>query len=81
MNITVNGVIAGCRPEYMPVLVALVEAMADPKFGQEHLGHISVAITRDIYSHVLPGLQESAARRFERSWQPSSPDTEAAEVG
>ncbi len=38
-NIAVNGVMAGCRPEYMPVLVALVEAMADPQFGQEHLGH------------------------------------------
>lgn len=37
-NIAVNGVMAGCRPEYMPVLVAIVEVMADPKFGQEHLG-------------------------------------------
>ncbi|MFC2001135.1 hypothetical protein ACFLUZ_01360 [Chloroflexota bacterium] len=38
-NIAVNGVMAGCRPEYMPVLVALVEAMAEPKFGQEYFGH------------------------------------------
>ena len=38
-NIAVNGVMAGCRPEYMPVLVAIVEGMADPVFGQEHLGH------------------------------------------
>ncbi|MBI2957902.1 MAG: hypothetical protein HYY32_03575 [Chloroflexi bacterium] len=38
-NVAVNGVMAGCRPEYMPVLVALVEAMADPAFGLEHLGH------------------------------------------
>ena len=38
-NIAVNGVMAGCRPEYMPVLVAIVEAMTDPTFGQEHLGH------------------------------------------
>ena len=38
-NIAVNGVMAGCRPEYMPVLVAIIEAMADPTFGQEHLGH------------------------------------------
>ena len=29
-NVAVNGVMAGCRPEYMPVLVAIVEAMADP---------------------------------------------------
>lgn len=38
-NVAVNGVMSGCRPEYMPVLVALVEAMADPDFGVEHLGH------------------------------------------
>jgi hypothetical protein len=38
-NVAVNGVMAGCRPEYMPVLIAIVEAMADPEFGVEHLGH------------------------------------------
>ena len=38
-NIAANGVMAGCRPEYMPVLMAIVEAMADPEFGIEHLGH------------------------------------------
>ncbi|MFC1871847.1 hypothetical protein ACFLYF_05580 [Chloroflexota bacterium] len=31
-NIAVNGVMAGCRPEYMPVLIAIVEAIADPEF-------------------------------------------------
>jgi hypothetical protein len=35
----VNGVMAGCRPEYMPILVALVEAMADPTYGVEHSGN------------------------------------------
>ena len=30
---------AGCRPEYMPVLVALIEAMADPAYGVEHSGN------------------------------------------
>ena len=29
-SVAVNGVMAGCRPEYMPVLVALIEAMGDP---------------------------------------------------
>jgi len=38
-SIAVNGVMAGCRPEYMPVLVALVEAMADPRYGVEHSGN------------------------------------------
>jgi hypothetical protein len=37
-KVAVNGVMAGCRPEYMPVLVALTEAAADPKFGIEHVG-------------------------------------------
>jgi len=37
-SVAVNGVMAGCRPEYMPVLVALVEAMADPYFCVEHCG-------------------------------------------
>jgi hypothetical protein len=30
---------AGCRPEYMPVLIALIEAMADPAYGVEHSGN------------------------------------------
>ncbi len=38
-SVAVNGVMAGCRPEYMPILVALVEAMADPAFGVEHCGN------------------------------------------
>ena len=36
-----------------------------PKIVQERLGHATVSITLDTYSHVLPGLQEAAARRFE----------------
>lgn len=31
-NIAVNGVMAGCRPEYMPILIAIVEAISDPAF-------------------------------------------------
>lgn len=37
-NVAVNGVMAGCRPQYMPVLVAIAEAMADPEFGLKHGG-------------------------------------------
>ena len=36
-----------------------------PKVVQERLGHSSIAITLDIYSHVVPGLQEAAAKRFD----------------
>ena len=38
LSIAVNGVMAGCRPEYMPVLVAIVEAMSDPNFRIETAG-------------------------------------------
>ena len=38
-SIAVNGVMAGCRPEYMPILVALIEAMCDPEYGVEHSGN------------------------------------------
>src|SRR6266498_4196393 len=32
-KIAVNAVMAGCLPEHMPVVVAAVEALADPKWG------------------------------------------------
>ena len=38
-SVAVNGVMSGCRPEYMPILVAITEAMCDPYFAQENLGH------------------------------------------
>jgi len=38
-TVAVNGVMAGCRPEYMPILVALAEAMSDPIYGVEHSGN------------------------------------------
>ncbi len=36
-KLAVNAVMAGCRPEYMPVLVASVEAMAPPEFNMDAL--------------------------------------------
>lgn len=36
-----------------------------PKIVSEMLGHSSVAITLDIYSHVTPGLQEAAAKSLD----------------
>lgn len=38
-----------------------------PKIVQERLGHSSIAITLDTYSHVAPGLQEAAANRFDEA--------------
>ena len=36
---------AGCRPAYMPILIALIEAMADPAYGVEHSGNTPGAET------------------------------------
>lgn len=37
-NTAVNGVMAGCRPEYMPILVAIVEVISDPYFHIQDAG-------------------------------------------
>lgn len=37
-NIAINGVMAGCHPEYMPLLVAAVEAIGDPAYNLTNLG-------------------------------------------
>ena len=42
-----------------------------PKVVQERLGHSSIQITLDTYSHVAPGLQEAAAQRFDDAFKVS----------
>ena len=34
-TIAVNAIMAGCLPEYMPVVIAAIEALTDPKFSLE----------------------------------------------
>ena len=41
-----------------------------PKIVQERLGHSSISMTLDIYSHVAPGLQEAAAKKFDNIVNP-----------
>ena len=41
-----------------------------PKIVQERLGHATIGMTLDIYSHVAPGLQEAAAQSFDRLLNP-----------
>jgi len=36
-----------------------------PKIVSERLGHASIGITLDTYSHVLPSLQNDAADAFD----------------
>ena len=44
----------------------MLKAGTHPKIVQERLGHSSVTITLDTYSHVAPGLQEAAAESFDK---------------
>lgn len=43
-----------------------------PKIVQERLGHASIQTTLDVYSHVVPGLQEAAAKRFDEMIMPAA---------
>ena len=45
----------------------MLQAGVHPKVVSERLGHASVNITLDTYSHVLPGLQEAAAAAIDRA--------------
>jgi integrase len=43
----------------------LLTAGVHPKVAQERLGHSTIGITLDLYSHVMPGMQEDAAARVD----------------
>lgn len=45
----------------------LLKLNVHPKVVSERLGHSSIQITLDTYSHVAPGLQEAAAARFDEA--------------
>jgi len=47
----------------------MLAAGVHPKIAQERLGHSSVGITLDLYSHVLPGMQEEAVSRVDAVFQ------------
>jgi len=48
----------------------MLSAGVHPKVVSERLGHANIGITLDIYSHVLPGIQEAAAEKFDRIFEP-----------
>jgi integrase len=47
----------------------MLAAGIHPKIAQERLGHSSVGITLDLYSHVLPGMQAEAVSRVDAMLQ------------
>ena len=52
----------------------LMSQNVHPKVVSERLGHSDVVITLNLYSHVLPNVQEEAAERFGEAWRERSPD-------
>ncbi len=43
----------------------MFEQGVHPKIVPQHLGHSFISTTLNIYSNVVPGLQQAAARHFE----------------
>ena len=43
----------------------MLSAGVNPKIVSERLGHSNIGVTMDIYSHVMPGMQEAAAEALD----------------
>jgi integrase len=46
----------------------LLASGVHPKIASERLGHATVALTLDTYSHVIPGMQEDAVARIDAAF-------------
>ena len=44
----------------------LLQQGVHPKIVSERLGHTSISMTLDIYSHVIPSMQKEAAEMFDQ---------------
>jgi integrase len=44
----------------------LLESGAHPRVVQDRLGHSSISVTMNLYTHVMPHLQQQAADNFEK---------------
>ena len=58
-KIAANAVMAGCKPEYMPVLIACVQAVAEPKFN------LDAVLTSTHNTSPLPIVNGPAARAID----------------
>lgn len=52
------------RPQDLATLGLI--AGVKPKVLSERLGHSSIAVTMDIYAHLIPGMEEEAALAVEQ---------------
>ena len=71
-KIAVNAVMAGCRPEYMPVLIAAVEAISDPVFDLKGVGTTTNPdVTMIIVNGPIAGQLDinSGSNALGRGWE------------
>ncbi|TIR28751.1 MAG: hypothetical protein E5X07_15895 [Mesorhizobium sp.] len=47
----------------------MLSAGVHPKVASERLGHSTIGITFDLYSHVMPGMQADAAEQVDAALQ------------
>ncbi len=47
------------------VATILLIAGIHPKVVQQRMGHSTIAMTLDVYSHVLPSMQQEAAEKID----------------
>jgi len=71
-SLAVNGLMAGCRPEHMPVLIAIAQVLLDHRYGVEHSGNTTGAdalmvldgpISDDLGFNSGPGAMRDGAAR------------------
>ena len=57
----------------------MLEQGIHPKVVSERLGHANINITLDIYSHVMPGIQQAAAETFDKALSQALPGNGAVD--
>lgn len=58
----------------------LLKEGVHPKVAQERLGHATIAVTLDLYSHVMPGMQENAALKVDTALRAALGKRDKAEI-
>ncbi|RWO32206.1 MAG: integrase [Mesorhizobium sp.] len=58
----------------------MLSAGVHPKVASERLGHSTIGITLDLYSHVMPGMQADAAEQVDAALQAAISDGRKAKA-
>jgi integrase len=53
----------------------LLASGVHPKIASERLGHSKIGITLDLYSHVLPGMQDDAVVKLDTALKAAMAET------